>query len=48
MSKKNIHVIHRKTGDWAVIAEGDRKASGLYKTQSEAIEKGNKLEVKVY
>ena len=38
MSKKNIHVTHRQNGDWAVIGEGDERASSLHATQSAAIE----------
>lgn len=33
---KNIHVTKRKTGQWAVIGEGDKKASSLHDTQKEA------------
>lgn len=35
---KNIHVTHRKDGKWAVIGEGDSKASSLHPTQGAAIE----------
>ena len=34
---KNIHVTHRKDGSWAVIGEGDVRASSLHKTQGKAI-----------
>jgi hypothetical protein len=43
MSKKNIHVTHRKDGDWAVIREGDKRASSLHKTQERAIKAGTPL-----
>jgi hypothetical protein len=38
MSKKNIHVTHRKDGSWAVIGEGDSRASSLHRTQSAALD----------
>ncbi|MDD3284380.1 MAG: DUF2188 domain-containing protein [Patescibacteria group bacterium] len=34
---KNIHVTHRINGDWAVIGEGDKKASSLHSTQKDAL-----------
>ncbi len=38
---KNIHVTHRKDEDkWAVIGEGDSRASSLHDTQGDAIEAG--------
>jgi uncharacterized protein YdaT len=43
MTKKNIHITHRKDGNWAVIGAGDKRASSLNKTQSGAIEKGKPL-----
>ena len=43
MSRKNIHVTHRKSGDWAVIGVADERASGLYETQAEAIERGREI-----
>ncbi|MGE0441236.1 MAG: DUF2188 domain-containing protein [Polyangiaceae bacterium] len=43
MSKKNIHITHRRNGDWAVIGEGDARASSLHATQSEAISAGRPL-----
>jgi len=43
MSKKNIHVTHRQTGDWAVIGEGDDRASSRHTTQSAAIAVGREL-----
>jgi len=36
--KKNIHVTHRADGTWAVIGEGDARASSLHNTQGSAIE----------
>lgn len=42
---KNIHVTHRKTGDWAVIGEGDQRASSLSNTQKEAIENARQLAI---
>jgi hypothetical protein len=42
--KKNIHVTHRKEEKkWAVKGEGDKKASGLYSTQGEAIDAGREI-----
>lgn len=43
MTKKNIHVTHRKNGDWAVIGEGDKRASSLHTTQGGAIKAGKPL-----
>jgi hypothetical protein len=40
---KNIHVTHRSGGKWAVIGEGDSRASGLYETQDEAVEAGREI-----
>lgn len=40
MAKKNIHVTHRKDKTWAVIGEGDKRASSVHKTQSAAIKAG--------
>jgi len=40
---KNIHVTHRQDGDWAVIGEGDSRASSLHPTQGEAIEVGRQI-----
>ncbi|MBI5463485.1 MAG: DUF2188 domain-containing protein [Ignavibacteriales bacterium] len=40
---KNIHVTHRKDGPWAVIGEGDDRASSLHETQREAIEAGRSI-----
>lgn len=40
---KNIHVTHRKDGDWAVIGEKDSRASGLYDTQQQAIDAGRRI-----
>jgi hypothetical protein len=41
--KKNIHITHRKDGDWAVKGAGDSKASGLHKTQRDAIKSGQPI-----
>ncbi len=38
MSKKNIHVTHRKDGSWAVVGEGDSRASSLHRTQGAALD----------
>jgi len=43
MSKKNVHVTHRTSGDWAVKGEGDDRASSLHETQKAAVEAGRKL-----
>ncbi len=43
MAKKNIHVTHRKNGDWAVIGSGGKRASSLHKTQEAAIKAGTPL-----
>lgn len=41
---KNIHVTHRKDEDkWAVIGEGDDRASSLHDTQREAIDIGRDI-----
>lgn len=40
---KNIHVTHRQDGNWAVVGEGDSRASSLYPTQGEAIEVGRQI-----
>lgn len=40
---KNIHVTHRQDGTWAVIGEGNKRASSLHPTQGEAIEAGRPL-----
>lgn len=40
---KNIHVTHRRDGTWAVIGEGDDKASSVHKTQGGAIKAGKPL-----
>ncbi len=41
--KKNIHVTHRKSGDWAVTGEGDKRASSLHDTQKSAIDAGQPI-----
>jgi len=43
MTKKNIHVTHRKDGGWAVKGEGDKRASSLHDTQGAAIKAGTPL-----
>lgn len=43
MAKKNIHVTHRKNGDWAVIGSGDKRSSSLHKMQEAAIKAGTPL-----
>lgn len=40
---KNIHITHRKTGDWAVKGAGDDRASSIHKTQTRAIKAGTPL-----
>ena len=40
---KNIHVTHRKDGDWAVKGQGDSRASGLFDTQRDAIDAGRTI-----
>ena len=43
MTKKNIHITHRKDNTWAVKGEGDKRASSLHKTQGDAIKAGTPL-----
>ena len=43
MSKKNIHVTHRKSGKWAVIGAGDSRASSLHDTQAAALKAARPL-----
>lgn len=40
---KNIHVTHRSDGNWAVIGEGDSRASTLHDTQAAAIDAGRSI-----
>lgn len=41
---KNIHITRRKSEDkWAVIGEGDARASSLHDTQGEAVDAGRPL-----
>ncbi len=40
---KNIHVTHRSDGSWAVKGESDKRASGLFDTQREAIQAGREI-----
>lgn len=42
----NQHVTHRKNGEWAVIAEGNTRASSLHDTQTEAIARARELAIK--
>ena len=41
--KKNIHITHRSNKFWAVIGEGDKKASSLHNTQHDAILAGKPI-----
>jgi Uncharacterized protein conserved in bacteria (DUF2188) len=41
--RKNIHITHRKDHTWAVIGEGDERASSVHGTQGEAIKEGQPL-----
>jgi hypothetical protein len=43
MPKKNIHITHRADGSWAVIGEGDARASSLHDTQRDAIDTGRQI-----
>lgn len=40
---KNIHVTHRRDGSWAVIGEGDSRASSLHDTQGDAIDAARRI-----
>ncbi len=40
---KNIHITHRADGTWAVIGEGDSRASSLHDTQYSAINSGKPI-----
>lgn len=40
---KNIHVTHRSDNSWAVIGEGDSRASSIHGTQGSAIEAGREI-----
>lgn len=40
---KNIHVTHRSDGSWAVVGEGDSRASSLHSTQRAAIDAARPL-----
>jgi hypothetical protein len=42
---KNIHVTHRADQSWAVIGEGDSRASSLHQTQGDAIEIARKIAI---
>ena len=39
MPKPNIHVVPRDDGDWAVVREGNQRASSLHDTQADAIDR---------
>ena len=39
MAKQNYHVVPRD-GEWAVVGEGNSRASSLHRTQADAIEAG--------
>jgi hypothetical protein len=41
--KKNIHITHRKDKTWAVIAEGNKRASSVHQTQGAAIKAGTPI-----
>jgi hypothetical protein len=43
MAKKNIHVTRRKDKTWAVIGEGDKRASSVHDTQGAAIKAGTPI-----
>lgn len=40
---KNIHVTRRADGSWAVIGEGDSRASSLHDTQRDAIDVARRI-----
>jgi hypothetical protein len=40
---KNVHVTHRASGKWAVVGEGNSRASGLFNTQRAAIDAGRDI-----
>ncbi|MEK7528242.1 MAG: DUF2188 domain-containing protein [Patescibacteria group bacterium] len=52
--KKNVHVTHRKDGNWAVITERSQRAVKITKTQEKGIEvatpiaKNNKAELVIH
>jgi hypothetical protein len=37
MSKKNLHVVANTSGGWSVRTSGASRASGIFKTQSDAV-----------
>ena len=43
MGKRNVHVVHRASGDWAVTREGAKRASTVTSTQGQAEQVGRKL-----
>jgi hypothetical protein len=42
MAKKDYHVVPRG-GDWAVLGEGNERASSIHKTQKQAIDSGRNM-----
>lgn len=40
---QNYHVTHRADGSWAVVGEGNSRASSVHETQSAAINAGRPL-----
>ena len=42
---KSIHVTHRADGSWAVIGEGDSRASSLHDTQRQAIDAAREIAI---
>jgi len=40
---KNIHITHRKNKTWAVIGEGDSRASSIHETQADALNAGRPI-----
>ena len=42
MAKKNQHVVPRGDG-WAVLGEGNSKATSKHKTQGDAIDRGREI-----
>ncbi len=46
MAKKNVHVVPRSDGGWAVERGGGSRASKVTDTQREAIDAGKKIAVR--
>lgn len=40
---KNVHLTHRKDGSWPVIRDGNKRASSVHDTQTDAIKTGRPL-----